>query len=82
MNRRFYALWCEKGDFNDCEDVKRFKIYYYLIDDTVEIRESPTRFSQNELFKRLLRRTKLPKNYDCGPGKKYIKLNEKKKKGV
>lgn len=43
-------------------------MYYYLIDDTMEIRETKTRFSQNDQFTRLLSRTRLPKNIDKRPG--------------
>lgn len=50
-------------------------MYYYLIDDTVEIRETKTRFSQNDQFTRLLSRTRLSKNTDNRPGYFTYKKN-------
>lgn len=63
---RFYALWDDRG--NEFGEVAHYKVHYYLIDDTVEIMQIKNKFKQNEPFTRLLRRTRLPKNYAPGNG--------------
>lgn len=63
---RFYSLWNDPG--SELEDRKHYKIYYYLIDDTVEIRQIKKSRGYNDQFSRLLSRTRLPKN-QTGPSK-------------
>ncbi len=69
---RFYALWDDAG--NEVGDAKHYKIYYYLIDDTVEVRQFKVRNIYHGQFSRLLRRTRLPKNKQSSGIRKFQNL--------
>lgn len=69
---RFYSVWDDRGAMFG--DVRPFIIHYYLVDDTVEIREVHKNVNGRDLndgrdpFPLLLSRMKLPKNiYDVPP---------------
>lgn len=58
--------------FTICEDLP-YIVHYYLADDTIEIRESHRPNDGRDSFSLLLRRQKLPNNWDVNqPGQKFI----------
>lgn len=51
-----------------CGECMTFKMYYYLEDDTVAIKELKENREGRDHFPMLLRKTKLPKNWQRRPG--------------
>ncbi|XP_071335528.1 EF-hand domain-containing protein 1 [Trachinotus anak] len=58
---RFFALWDDSASLYG--ETKPVTIHYYLVDDTVEIRESHEPNSGRDPFPVLMRRQKLPKTF-------------------
>jgi len=60
---RFYALWDDKDEMFG--EIRKYLIHYFLVDDSVEIRECHQPNDGRDPFPILLRRGKLPKSrYD------------------
>jgi Ca2+-binding EF-hand superfamily protein len=63
---RFFCVWDDRDKMFG--EVRPFVIHYYLVDDTVEIRECHKNNDGRDPFPLLMSRTKLPKNlYDVPP---------------
>ena len=56
---RFFALWDDKDTMH--KETRLVNIQYYLVDDTVEIREVHQANSGRDPFPVLMRRQRLPK---------------------
>jgi len=57
---RFYAMWDDRDAMFG--EVRKYLIHYYLVDDSIEIRECHQPNDGRDPFPVLLRRGKLPKN--------------------
>ncbi|XP_054267316.1 EF-hand domain-containing protein 1-like [Macrosteles quadrilineatus] len=57
---RFYAVWDERESGGE---MRKYVIYYYLANDTVEIGEVKTPNSGHDSFPKLLNKMKVPKNW-------------------
>lgn len=67
---RFFALWDDSDSLYG--ETRPVTIQYYLVDDTVEIREVHEANSGRDPFPILMRRQKLPKKIKCGEMQYYI----------
>ncbi|KXS22017.1 DUF1126-domain-containing protein [Gonapodya prolifera JEL478] len=56
---RFYAVWDDRGSPNS--ELREFIVHYYLVDDSVEVREVRKANAGRDMFPQLLRRQQLPK---------------------
>ncbi|KAJ3339337.1 EF-hand domain-containing protein 1 [Gonapodya sp. JEL0774] len=56
---RFYAVWDDRATPN--MEMREFIVHYYLVDDTVEVREVRKATTGRDMFPQLLRRQQLPK---------------------
>jgi len=57
---RFFASWDDRGQGGDLEQ-RRFRLHYFLADDTVEVLEANTPNNGRDPWPAMLKRMKLPK---------------------
>jgi hypothetical protein len=62
---RFYAAWDDRH--NMFGELRKFVVHYYLVDDTVEIREVHTQNDGRDPFPILLARQRVPRNFKAIP---------------
>jgi len=62
---RFYCVWDDRGMMFG--ELRPFILHYYLVDDTVEVREVQETNSGRDPFPLLLRRQKVPRNHKNVP---------------
>jgi hypothetical protein len=62
---RFYAVWDDRK--NMFGELRKFIIHYFLVDDTVEIREHHTENDGRDPFPILLSRQRVPRNHRDTP---------------
>jgi len=62
---RFYAVWDDRH--NMFGELREFILHYYLVDDTVEIREVHTQNDGRDPFPILLARQRVPRNFKAIP---------------
>lgn len=62
---RFYAVWDDRK--NMFGELRKFIMHYYLVDDTIEIREVHTQNDGRDPFPILLARQRVPRNHRDTP---------------
>lgn len=63
---RFYSIWDDRDQLYG--ELRKFVIHYYLVDDTMEVREVHEANCGRDPFPLLIRRDKVPRNrYDISP---------------
>ncbi|KAL7063803.1 hypothetical protein AAHC03_05528 [Spirometra sp. Aus1] len=62
---RFYAAWDDRDEMFG--ELRKFVIHYYLMDDTLEVREKHERNDGRDPFSVLIRRERIPKDRDAVP---------------
>lgn len=62
---RFYCIWDDRESMFG--EMRPFILYYYLVDDTVEVRQVESASGGRDYFPVLLKRQHLPKNYTAMP---------------
>lgn len=62
---RLFAVWDDRDQTNG--DLRPYLIHYYLVDDTMEVREMHEPNDGRDLFPVLIKRSKIPKNRDSLP---------------
>jgi hypothetical protein len=63
---RFYCIWDDRDQMFG--EARKFLLHYYLVNDTVEVREIHTPNDGRDPFPILISRQRVPKNrYDVGP---------------
>lgn len=67
---RFYCVWDDRDSLYG--EKRHFTFLYFLVDDTIEIRERHTANNGRDSFPILLRRQKIPRNHKAVRARKLL----------
>ena len=69
---RFYCIWDDRESLHG--EKRHFTLLYFLVDDTVEIRERHTANNGRDSFPILLRRQRVPRNHKAVKARAFFDL--------